>query len=147
MTDTNGLRLRKGTNNINYNGGTAAAFETTSVGETLKETLDPSVALDVSKLASSGKITVTFTGSAKTSNKGTSYLGQVVLIDQASKILAAATNLKIDGTGTAENGVSDFNLTATIDAASVTKVTLGFSRGGVGGGGIDVTAITAKTAE
>ena len=69
------------------------------------------------------------------------------MIDQASKILAAATNLKIDGTGTAENGVSDFNLTATIDAASVTKVTLGFSRGGVGGGGIDVTAITAKTAE
>jgi len=53
------MRLRKDTNNINYNGGTAAAFETTSVGETLKETLDRSVALDVSKLASSGKITVT----------------------------------------------------------------------------------------
>ncbi|MBQ7158782.1 MAG: Ig-like domain-containing protein [Treponema sp.] len=142
----NGLRIRKDTNNINYNGGTAAAFAKTAVGETLAETLDRSVALDVSKLATSGNITVTFKGIAKTSNKGTDYLGQVVLIDQASKILASATNLKIDGTGNAE-GVDSFELTATIDASAVTKVTLGFSRGGVGGGGIDVTAITAKSAE
>ena len=142
----NGLRLRSGTNNINYNGGTKEVFATTTVGDTLSETLDRYVGLDVSKLDATGNVTVTFTGIAKTSDKGTAYLGQVVLIDQNKTILASATNLKIDGTGTAE-GESSFTLTATIDPSSVTKVILGFSRGGVGGGGIDLTGITAVAAQ
>lgn len=142
----NGMRLRAGTNNINYNGGTTAAFAKTAVGETLSETLDRYVALDVSKLATSGNVTVTFTGITKMSDKKTAYLGQAVLVDQSNKILASVTNLKIDQTGTAE-GVEEFSLSATIDASAVTKVILGFSRGGVGGGGIDVTGITAVSAE
>lgn len=139
------IRARKDTNNLNYNGGTAEAFAVTTVGETLEETLDRYVGLDISRLATSGNVTVTFEGIAKTSGKGTDKLGQAVLIDDTSKILAAITNLDIDKTGSAE-GVTEFTLTATVDAASVKKVILGFSRGGVGGGGIDVESITVKSA-
>ena len=131
---------------MNYNGGTKEAFAVVEVGATLVETLDRYVGIDVSKLATSGNVTVTFEGIAKTTGKGTDKLGQAVLIDDTSKILAAITNLDIDATGTAE-GVTEFTLTATVDAASVKKVILGFSRGDVGGGGIDVTSITAKSAE
>ena len=140
------LRLRKDTNNINYNGGTKEAFSVTEVGGTLAETLDRYAGVDVSKLTTSGNVVVTISGIVKTSNKGTAFLGQAVLVDQANKILASVTNLDIDAAGSAE-GVSEFTLSATVDAASVSKVLLGFSRGGVGGGGIDVTSVTVKSAE
>lgn len=140
------IRARANTNNLNYNGGTKEAFAVTNIGEKLEETLDRYVGVSVNHLATSGKVTVSFTGVAKTSEKGTDKLGQAVLIDDTSTILAAITNLDIDATGTAE-GVTEFTLTATVDAASVKAVVLGFSRGGVGGGGIDITSITVKSAK
>lgn len=141
-----GIRTRENINCLNYNGGTANAFAVTTVGETLEETLDRYVGLDISKLATSGNVTVSFSGTAARSEAGKDKLGQVVLVDNENIILAAATNISIDKTGTVE-GVTEFTLTATVDAASVTKVVLGFSRGGVGKGGIDITSITATSAE
>ncbi len=137
---SNRLKIRKNTNYVNYNGGTKAAFATTTIGDTLSETLDRYVAVDISKLTESGTITVKFSGIVKASTNG-GDTGEVVLVDQDNKILASSTGLKL------LSGSDTFELTAHIDASSVSKVKLGFSRGGSGGGGIDVQSVTAKTAE
>lgn len=143
FSPSNRLRLRSGTNNINYNGGTKAAFAVTEVGGTLAETLDRYAGVDVSKLASSGNVVVTISGVSKPSGSVTTGLGQIVLIDQNNKILTSAADVQLASAA----GASEFALTATVDATSVTKVILGFSRNGAAGGGIDVTSVTVKSAE
>ena len=135
----NGMRLRKDTNNINYNGGTTATFATTSVGETLSETLDRYVGIDTSKLASSGNLKVTFSILAKNSSSATADSGIVVLLDNAdNKILAVHDSVAL------KTGNDTFDIEATVAAG--TKVIAGFSRGGAGAGGIDITGITVVTA-
>ena len=125
-------------NTLNYNGGTAAAFATTDVDGTLAETIDRYVGVDTSKLTSSGNVKVTISVKAVNSSSATGDVGQVVLVDENNKILAYHGDVKI------KTGNDTFDIDATVAAG--TKVIVGFSRAGAGGGGIDVTALKAEAA-
>lgn len=124
---------------LNYNGGTADAFSVTTVGGTLAETLDRYVGVDTSKLAKSGNVKVTISVKAVSSSSATADSGVVVLVDGNNKILAVKDSVAV------KSGNQTFDIDATVAAG--TAVYCGFSRGGAGGGGIDVTALTAEAAE
>ncbi len=135
------LRIRKDTNYINYNGGTADPFAVTTIGQTFTDTLERYVAVDVSKLTAKGNVKVQFDVAIVSSDKSTGDTGELVLIDQDKKVLAVETGLKM------KTGGDSREISAIVDASEVTKVTLGFSRGGAGGGGINVTAVSAHRPE
>lgn len=124
---------------LNYNGGTADAFSVTTVGGTLAETLDRYVGVDTSKLTESGNVKVTISGKAVKSDKATADSGIVVLVDGSNKILAVKNSIAV------LSGDQTFDIDATVAAGTV--VYCGFSRGGAGAGGIDVTALKAEAAE
>ncbi len=123
---------------LNYNGGTAAAFTKTTVGETLTETLDRYVGVDTSKFTNTGNAKVTISVKVVKSGNATGDTGIVVLVDSSNKILAVRNNVAV------KNGEDNFDIDATV--AIGTKVYCGFSRGGAGGGGIDVVGAKAEVA-
>lgn len=130
------LRLRAdGT--LNFNGGTSDAFAVSTVGGTFTDSLDRYVGVDTSKFDATGNIKVTFSVLTKSSGSATSDTGIVVLFNDSTKEVLAAKNDVALSTGS-----QSFDIEATVAAGA--KVILGFSRGGAGAGGIDITAITVE---
>ena len=130
------LRLRDdGT--LNYNGGTKDAFAVSTVSGTFTDTLDRYVGVDTSKFDATGNIKVTFSVLTKNSSSATGDTGVVVLFNESTKeVLAVQTGVALSA------GSQSFDIEATVAAGA--KVILGFSRGGAGAGGIDVTAVKAE---
>ncbi len=130
------LRLRDD-GSLNYNGGTADAFAVSTVGGTFTDTLDRYVGVDTSKFDATGNIKVTFSVLTKNSSKASGDTGVVVLFNESTKeVLAVQTGVALSA------GSQTFDIEATVAAGA--KVILGFSRGGAGAGGIDVTAVKAE---
>lgn len=132
-----GLRIRGNTNYINYN-GTDADWTSAELNSSLSAP-DRYCGFDASKTSATDNVTVTFTYDVKNSSKATGDTAAIAVVDGAGKVLAAATGLKVT------SGETGKTISATI--AKDGKAVLYFSRGGAGAGGIDVTGITAVSAE
>lgn len=155
-----GLRLRNSTNAINYNGGVANAFDTTTEGEIVTANIDRYAGIDISKLSTSGNVKVTITGIAKptSNNIQVDKPGQVLLLDQNKKVLAAITDLRTNSNSETYTNTT-VSIEKVIDASKVSKVTVVFSRGGMvcdksasdttasNGGGIDINSIKVEKAD
>ena len=132
-----GLRIRASTNYINYN-GTNANWTTITEGSIL-DTPDRYCGFDASKVSANAEITVTFGYDVKSSSNASGDTGALAIVDGTGKVLASKSGLKL------KSGNDSGEISAKI--AKDGKAILYFSRGNAGGGGLDVTSSTAKTAE
>ena len=134
-----GLRIRKDTNYINYNGSnlndTTATVGSAYPGST---DVDRYCGFDASKAGVTSDITVEFAYKVVNSTNASDDTGLIAIVDGNKKVLAVKTGLKV------KSGSDTGTISAKIPATD--KAILYFSRGGQNGGGLDVTAITAKKA-
>lgn len=121
-----------------FAGGTNANWTTITEGSILDKP-DRYCGFDASKVSANAEITVTFDYDVKKSSSASSDTGALAIVDGTGKVLASKSGLKL------QNGSDSGKISAKI--AKDGKAILYFSRGNAGGGGLDVTSITAKTAE